>query len=120
MKPRMKTKRKLLQILPHNLRKNMLLRKYAVKKVNAKGLAVLRNGVVSMRNLELCEERPTKSRDPDACKLFDASLTFSKAFQLFSLVQIGKKSSSGDSQEPGCTSVADAFRSKVSHERGES
>jgi hypothetical protein len=60
------------------------------KRVNAKGLSVLRNGVVSMRDLELSADRPTKSRDPDACKLFDTSLTFSKAFQLFSLVHFGK------------------------------
>ena len=64
--------------------------KSAAKKVNAKGLSVLRNGVVSMRDLELCADRPAKSRDPDACKLFDASLTFSKAFQFFSLVHFGK------------------------------
>ena len=62
----------------------------SAKKVNAKGLSVLRNGVVSMRDLELCADRPAKSRDPDACKLFDASLTFSKAFQFFSLVHFGK------------------------------
>ncbi len=43
-----------------------------------------------MLDLELCAERPTKSRDPNACKLFDASLTFSKAFQFFSLVRFGK------------------------------
>jgi hypothetical protein len=60
------------------------------KKINAKGLSVLRNGVVSMRDLELCADRPTKYRDPDACKLFDASMTFSKAFQFFSLVHFGK------------------------------
>ena len=59
-------------------------------RINSKGHAVLRNGVVSMRDLELSADRPTKSRDPDACKLFDTSLTFSKAFQLFSLVHFGK------------------------------
>jgi hypothetical protein len=58
--------------------------------INSKGLAVLSNGVVSMRELELCAERPSKSRDPDASKLFDTSLTFSKAFQFFSLVRFGK------------------------------
>jgi hypothetical protein len=62
----------------------------ADKKVNAKGLSVLRNGVVSMRDLELCADRPTKSRDPDACKLFYTSMMFSKAFQFFSLVHFGK------------------------------
>ena len=64
--------------------------KSAAKKINAKGLSVLRNGVVSMRDLELCADRPTKSRDPDASKMFGASLTFSKAFQFFSLVHFGK------------------------------
>jgi hypothetical protein len=43
-----------------------------------------------MLDLELCAERPTKYRDPDACKLFEASMTFSKAFQFFSLVHFGK------------------------------
>ena len=61
-----------------------------MKRINSKGLAVLGNGVVSMRDLELSAERPAKSRDPDALKMFDASLTFSKAFQFFSFVQFGK------------------------------
>jgi hypothetical protein len=32
--------------------------KSAVKKINSKGLAVLKNGVVAKRELELCAERP--------------------------------------------------------------
>lgn len=62
----------------------------ADRKVNSKGLTVLKNGVVSMRELELCSDRPAKSRDPNALKMFDACLTFSKAFQFFSLIQFGK------------------------------
>ena len=64
--------------------------KPTVKRINSKGLAVLGNGVVSMRDLELSAERPAKSRDPDALKMFDGSPTFSKAFQFFSFVQFGK------------------------------
>ena len=61
-----------------------------MNRINSKGLAVLRNGTVSMWGLELSTSRPCKSMDPDACKLFDASLTFSKAFQFFPFVQFGK------------------------------
>ncbi len=43
----------------------------ADRKVNSKGLTVLKNGVVSMLELELCLDRPAKSRDPNAPKLFD-------------------------------------------------
>ena len=64
--------------------------KPAVKRINSKGLEVLRNGTVSMRGLELSTSRPCKSRDPDADKLFDACLTLSKAFQFFAFVQFGK------------------------------
>jgi hypothetical protein len=64
--------------------------KPAVKRINSKGLEVLRNGTVSMRGLELSTSRPCKSRDPDAIKLFEACLTLSKAFQFFAFVRFGK------------------------------
>ncbi len=60
------------------------------RRINSKGLNILSNGSVSMRSLELCSERPCKSRDPDAGKLFNASLMLSKTFQFFSLVLNGK------------------------------
>ena len=58
--------------------------------VNAKGLEVLGNGVVSMRALDLAHQVPTKSRDVDAPKLFSVSLTLSKAFTLICFVHSGK------------------------------
>ena len=60
------------------------------RRINSKGLNILRNGSVYIRSLELCSERPCKSRDPDARKLFNASLMLSKSFQFFSLVLNGK------------------------------
>jgi hypothetical protein len=60
------------------------------RRIISKGLNILSNGSVFMRSLELCSERPCKSRDPDAGKLFNASLMFSKSFQFFSLVLNGK------------------------------
>ncbi len=58
--------------------------------VNAKGLEVLGNGVVSMRALDLAHQVPTKSRDADAPKLFSVSLTLSKAFTLICSVHCCK------------------------------
>ena len=60
------------------------------RRINSKGLNILSNGSVSMRSLELCSERPCKSRDSDARKLFNASLMLSKTFRFFSLVLNGK------------------------------
>jgi hypothetical protein len=62
----------------------------APRQINNKGLNSLRIGTVSMRSLELSSDRPCKSRDPDARKLFNASLMLSKLFQFFSLVLNGK------------------------------
>ncbi len=79
--------------------------KSAAKKVNAKGLLVLRNGVVSMRDLELCADRHTKSRDPDVCKLFDASLRSVKLFNSslwFTLVKTIRWRKSGARMHVGC------------------
>jgi hypothetical protein len=43
-----------------------------------------------MRALELTKSVPTKTRDADAAKLFEAKLSVSKAYTLFSLVVYGK------------------------------
>ena len=40
--------------------------------------------------MELTKSVPTSSRDPEAQQLFDANLTVSKAYSLFSLVVYGK------------------------------
>ena len=61
-----------------------------VKKINSKSLSILRNGVVSTRDLELSVERPSKSRAPKVKKLLGSSLTRSKAFQFYSLVHFGR------------------------------
>jgi hypothetical protein len=60
------------------------------RKVNAKGLAVLSNGVVSMQDLDFASQVPTKTRDEDALKLFNACLPLSKTFTLFSIVMFGQ------------------------------
>ena len=83
----------------HNFKPNTLQNmgnskclKYAThysRRINSKGLNILSNGSVLMRSLELCSERPCKSRDPDARKLFNTSLMLSKTFQFFSLVLNG-------------------------------
>jgi hypothetical protein len=62
----------------------------ASRKRSAHGLELLSNGVVSMRALELTKAMPTKARDPEAQKMFEANLTVSKAYSLFSLVLYGK------------------------------
>jgi hypothetical protein len=58
--------------------------------VNAKGLEVLANRVVSMLSLDLTHQVPTKSRDAGTLKLFSISLTLSKAFALITFVHSGK------------------------------
>jgi hypothetical protein len=60
------------------------------RKTNSKGLVVLGNGTVSMRDLALASRVPTKIKDEDTPKLFNASLTLSKAFTLFTLIVHGK------------------------------
>ena len=60
------------------------------RKKNRKGLVVLTNGVVSMRDLDLASRVPTKTKDDDTPNLFNASLTFSKAFTLFTFIVHGK------------------------------
>ena len=60
------------------------------RKTNNKGLVVLRNGTVSMRDLDLASRVPTKVRDEDAAELFKAKPTLSKAFTLLTLVVHGK------------------------------
>ena len=61
------------------------------RRKNNKGLVVLDNGVVAMRNLELASRVPTKTRDDDTPKLFSSSLTLSKAFTLFTFIVHGNK-----------------------------
>ena len=60
------------------------------KKKNSKGLVVLGNGVVAMRDLDLASRVPTKTKDDDTAKLFNASLSLSKAFTLFTFIVHGK------------------------------
>ena len=43
-----------------------------------------------MRDLELASRVPTKTRDEDAAKLFNSSLTLSKAFTLMTFIMHGK------------------------------
>ncbi len=62
----------------------------ASRKKSAHGLELLSNGVVSMRSLELNQAVPTKTRDPDAQKLYEGNLTVSKAHTFFLLVVFGK------------------------------
>jgi hypothetical protein len=64
----------------------------ALQKKSAHGLELLSNhdGGVSMRSLELNKTVPTKTRDPDAQKLYEANLTVSKTYTLFSFVLFGK------------------------------
>jgi hypothetical protein len=58
---------------------------YAAFRMNSKGFVILSsNSAVSMRELNLSAEVPCKSRDPDGLKIFNASLTFSKSFGVFS------------------------------------
>jgi hypothetical protein len=60
------------------------------RKINSKGLVVLGNGAVSMRDLDLASQVPTKVRDVGTAELFKAKPTLSKAFTLFTLVLHGK------------------------------
>ena len=50
------------------------------RKTNSKGLVILGNGVVAMRDLDLASRVPTKTKDDDTPNLYNASLTLSKAF----------------------------------------
>jgi hypothetical protein len=43
-----------------------------------------------MRDLDLASRVPTKTKDDDTAKLFNASLTLSKAFTLFTFIVHGK------------------------------
>ena len=60
------------------------------RKINSKGLVVLGNGTVSMRDLSLATQVPTKVRDEGTAELFKARPTLSKAFTLFTLILHGK------------------------------
>ncbi len=60
------------------------------RKINRKGLAILSNGTVSMRDLALAAQVPTKVRDEGTAELFKAKPTLSKAFTLFTLILHGK------------------------------
>ncbi len=60
------------------------------RKTNQKGLAILSNGVVSMSDLDLASQVPTKIRDDEAAELFKAKLTLSKAFTFFTFLLHGK------------------------------
>ncbi len=60
------------------------------RKTNSKGLVVLGNGTISMRDLDLASRVPTKIKDDGTDKLFNARLTLSKAFTLFTLIIHGK------------------------------
>ena len=60
------------------------------RKTNSKGLVVLGNGVVAMRDLDLASRVPTKTKDDGTPNLFNASLTLSKAFTLFTFIVHGK------------------------------
>ena len=51
---------------------------------------ILGNGVVAMRDLDLASHVPTKTKDEDTPRLYNASLTLSKAFTLFTLIVHGK------------------------------
>lgn len=51
---------------------------------------ILGNGVVAMRDLDLASRVPTKTKDEDTSKLYNANLTLSKAFTLFTFIVHGK------------------------------
>lgn len=61
----------------------------ATHRRNRKGLVCLRNGVVAMRQLDLAARIPTKTRDDEAAKFFQAKLTLSKAFTLYTMMVHG-------------------------------
>ncbi len=62
----------------------------AKRKINAKGLEILSNGVVSMRSLDLNAQVPTKTRDAGSPTIFSARLTLSKAYTLITFIHGGK------------------------------
>ncbi len=78
------------------------------KKSAAHGLELLSNGVVSMRSLDLNRVVPTKTRDPDAQKLYETNLTVSKAYTLSSFVLFGKHQKTEKHRD-------EAARSKIFH-----
>ena len=61
------------------------------RKRNSKGLVCLMNGNVAMRDLDLASRIPTKTRDDDAAKMFNAKLPLSKAFSLFTMMAYGPR-----------------------------
>ena len=61
----------------------------AARKRNRQGLVCLKNGVVAMRDLGLASRIPTKTRDEDAPKMFQAKLTLSKAFTMYTMMVHG-------------------------------
>jgi len=61
------------------------------RKRNSKGLVCLRNGNVAMRDLDLASRIPTKTRDDDAAKMFNAKLPLTKAFSLFTMMAYGPR-----------------------------
>ena len=63
----------------------------SARKRNSKGLVCLKNGNVAMRDLDLASRFPTKTRDDDADKMFQAKLTLSKAFSLFTMMAYGPR-----------------------------
>ena len=61
------------------------------RKRNSKGLLCLSNGNVAMRDLDLASRIPTKTRDDDADKMFNAKLPLTKAFSLFTMMAYGPR-----------------------------
>lgn len=61
------------------------------RKRNSKGLVCLKNGNVAMRDLDLASRIPTKTRDDDADKMFNAKLPLTKAFSLFTMMAYGPR-----------------------------
>jgi hypothetical protein len=60
------------------------------RKVNKHGLTTLGNGVVSMKDLELCDRVPSKGRFHEAELLLGCTPNLGQAYALFSLVMCGK------------------------------
>ena len=63
----------------------------STRKRNSKGLVCLRNGNLDMRDLDLASRIPTKTRDDDADKMFNAKLPLTKAFSLFTMMAYGPR-----------------------------
>ena len=57
---------------------------------NSKGYRITANGNFSMRELDLASLVPPKTRTIDAPRFFNASLSFSKAFTVASVIINGK------------------------------